>query len=152
MPRLTSALFVFAIALGAMGSEESAQVPTDAANTRTKLAALERLWNQAQMNHDSKAIASMIGERFVYTESNGAVSNFEKFLVDFTDTSYKPSLMNVQNVNVDLYGAAAVVTGDYHTKGTVDGKPFEHFGRFTDTWVFQGGKWLCVASHSSQKR
>jgi hypothetical protein len=34
-------------------------------------------------------------------------------------------------------------------KGTYKGKPFNHRGRFTDTWVRLNGKWLCVATHSS---
>jgi hypothetical protein len=42
-----------------------------------------------------------------------------------------------------------VVIGIYHTKGTYGSKPYEHVGRFTDTWVYEDGKWLCVASHSS---
>jgi hypothetical protein len=57
--------------------------------------------------------------------------------------------MSIQNVDVEMYTSTAVVTGDYNTKGLYGGKPYEHFGRFTDTWVFQDGKWLCVASHSS---
>jgi ketosteroid isomerase-like protein len=52
-------------------------------------------------------------------------------------------------MKVDLYGTAAVVTGTYHAKGTYQGKPYDHFGRFTDTWVFANGKWQCVASHTS---
>ena len=28
-------------------------------------------------------------------------------------------------------------------------EPYEHVGRFTDTWIFQDGKWLCVASHTT---
>jgi hypothetical protein len=57
--------------------------------------------------------------------------------------------MNIQDVKVELYPTTAVVAGSYHTKGTYGANPYEHFGRFTDTWVFQDGKWLCVASHSS---
>lgn len=48
-----------------------------------------------------------------------------------------------------LYDNAAVVAGIYHAKGVYKGKPFDHYGRFTDTWVYKGGKWLCVASHTS---
>ena len=43
----------------------------------------------------------------------------------------------------------AVVTGVYHTQGTYHGKPYDHYGRFTDTWVLDMGKWQCVASHTS---
>ena len=116
-----------------------------------KLIALERLWNETQVNRDSAAIASMIGDKFLNTEFDGEVSNRGKFLADFADPKFKPSLMNIQNVQVEMYPNTAIVTGDYHTRGTYSGKPYEHFGRFTDTWVYQDGKWLCVASHSSLK-
>lgn len=115
----------------------------------SKLVALERMWNQAQVSRDATAIASMIGDRFVNTEFNGEVSNRGKFLADFGDPKFKPSLMNIEDVKVEMYSNTAVVTGTYHTKGIFGTKPYEHFGRFTDTWIFQDGKWLCVASHSS---
>ena len=120
--------------------------------TEANLIALERMWNEAQVNRDSGAIASMIGDKFINTEFDGEVSNRGKFLADFADPKFKPSLMTTQNLQVEMYASTAVVTGDYHTKGVYAGKAYEHFGRFTDTWVFQGGKWLCVASHSSLKK
>jgi hypothetical protein len=116
---------------------------------KTNLLALERMWNQAQVMRDAPAIAGMIGDKFVNTEYDGEVSSRGKFLADFADPKFKPSLMNIDNVDVATYGTTAIVVGDYHTKGVYAGKPYEHFGRFTDTWVYQDGKWLCVASHSS---
>jgi len=131
-----------------------AQAPQNAAYTQTtaSLVALERMWNEAQVNRDSTAIAAMIGDRFTNTEYDGEVSNRGKFLADFADPKFKPTLMNIQNVHVEVYSTTAIVTGDYHTRGSYASKPYEHFGRFTDTWVFQDGKWLCVASHSSLKK
>jgi hypothetical protein len=131
-----------------------AQTPKEVSyKTKTNnLIALERMWNQAQVSRDAGAIASMIGDKFINTEYDGEVSNRGKFLSDFADPKFKPSLMNIQNVEVEMYASTAVVTGDYHTKGVYGGKPYEHFGRFTDTWVFDDGKWLCVASHSSLKK
>ena len=113
------------------------------------LLALERMWSQAQISRDVPAIGSMIGDRFINTEYDGEVSDRAKFLEEFADPKFQPSMMNVENVRVDMYATTAVVTGAYHAKGTNGGKPYEHFGRFTDTWVLQDGKWLCVASHSS---
>jgi hypothetical protein len=43
------------------------------------------------------------------------------------------------------YPSLAIVVGTYHTKGT---QPFEHYGRFTDTWLYQNSKWR-VASHTT---
>jgi hypothetical protein len=114
-----------------------------------KLVALERMWNQAQVMRDSTAVASMIGDGFLNTEWDGEVSDRGKFLADFADPKFQPSLMSIDDVKVAMYSATAVVTGTYHTKGTYGTKPYEHVGRFTDTWIYSEGKWLCVASHSS---
>ncbi len=127
-----------------------AQAPQAVSSTESaKLVALERMWNQAQVSRDASAIASMIGDRFVNTEFDGEVSDRGKFLADFADPKFQPSIMSIDNVKVTIYATTAIVTGTYHTKGTYGAKPYEHFGRFTDTWIFQDGKWLCVASHSS---
>jgi hypothetical protein len=115
----------------------------------TKLVALERMWNQAQVMRDATAVASMISDKFVNTEWDGEVSDRGKFLADFADPKFQPSAMSIDEVKVEMYASTAIVTGNYHTKGTYGSKPYEHFGRFTDTWVFEDGKWLCVASHSS---
>jgi hypothetical protein len=127
-----------------------AQTSKIVSSTETaKLVALERMWNQAQVIRDPDAIASMIGDKFVNTEYDGEVSDRGKFLADFADPKFQPSVMSIDGVKVEMYATTAIVTGSYHTKGTYGAKPYEHFGRFTDTWVYQDGKWLCVASHSS---
>jgi ketosteroid isomerase-like protein len=144
MFRVRISLLVCFAALGTLACAQE-----DIATQKARLISLERMWNQAQVNRDAIAISSMIGDRFVNTEFDGEVSNRGKFLADFADPQFKPILMTVQNLDVQFYGSTAIVTGDYHTKGTSGGKPYDHSGRFTDTWVFQDGKWLCVASHSS---
>lgn len=113
------------------------------------LVALEKMWNQAQITRDSKAIASMTGEHFINTEWDGEVSDRAAFLRDIDDPQFAATLMNIQNVKVDLYGDTAVVPGIYHTKGTSSGKAFDHVGRFTDTWIYRESKWACVESHTS---
>lgn len=133
------------ITVAALGQTSKTASSADSA----KLIALERLWNQAQVIRDADAIASMIGDKFVNTEWDGEVTDRGRFLADFADPKFQPSIMSIDDVKVEMYGATAVVVGNYHTKGTYGGKPYEHFGRFTDTWVFQDGKWLCVASHTS---
>jgi hypothetical protein len=144
-------IFIFFFLVLSFTGSSWAQTGKPVANTAeaTNLTALERMWNEAQVSRDATAVASMIGDRFINTEYDGEVSDRGKFLADFADPAFKPSLMNIQNVEVAMYASTAVVTGNYHTKGTYGSKPYEHFGRFTDTWVFQDGKWLCVASHSS---
>ena len=129
-----------------------AQPPGDFASKKANLEALERMWNQAQLNRDASAIAGMISDHFINTEFDGQVSDRAKFLADFGDPKFNLAFMNIGNLDVSMYGTTAIVVGDYHTKGMNKGKPYEHFGRFTDTWIFLNGKWMCVASHSSLKK
>jgi len=115
----------------------------------SKLVVLERLWNEAQVNRDSSALDALVSSRFVNTEWDGELSDKQKFLADIKDPHFRPSLANIQDVKVNFFRDTAVVTGIYHTQGTYQGKPYDHVGRFTDTWVMDLGKWQCVASHTS---
>lgn len=116
---------------------------------RTLLIALENSWNQAQLHHDSKALDGLVADTFISTDNDGGFQNKAQFLADNRDTSYAPTVMANSDERVFFYDNTAVVAGVYHAKGTSKGKPFDHYGRFTDTWVFTKGKWLCVASHTS---
>ena len=115
----------------------------------SKLVVLERLWNEAQVNRDSASLDALVAERFINTEYDGEVSDKTKFLSDIKDPLFKPTVANIQSVKVNLFGETAVITGIYRTKGTYQGKPYDHLGRFTDTWISENGKWQCVASHTS---
>lgn len=115
----------------------------------SRLLVLEHMWNEAQVSRDSSALEALVGSRFVNTEWDGQVSDKQHFLADIKDPLFKPTLLTIQDVKMNFYGDTAVVTGTYHAQGTYQGKAYDHFGRFTDTWVQDDGKWQCVASHTS---
>ena len=132
------------------GSVAVAQTTSASANgNESLLIALENGWNQAQLHHDSRALEGLVADTFVSTDNDGKLMSKAQFLADNRDVSYAPSLMANSEEHVFLYGNAAVVVGIYHAKGLNQGKPFDHYGRFTDTWVSINGKWMCVASHTS---
>ncbi len=132
------------------GAPAGAQNPTALTHgTETLLIALENGWNQAQLHHDSKALDGLVADTFVSTDNEGIFMTKSQFLADNRDLSYAPSLMANSGERVFFYGDAAVVAGIYHAKGLNKGKPFDHYGRFTDIWAYLNGKWLCVASHTS---
>lgn len=127
-----------------------AQKPAEPSQgSESLLIALENAWNQAQLHHDSKALGELVADTFISTDNDGTFMNKAQFLSDNMDLSYKPSLMANKDEQVFLYGNAAVVAGIYHAKGLNKGKAFDHYGRFTDTWIYLNGKWVCVASHTS---
>jgi len=122
---------------------------TSRSDAETKILALENAWNQAQIHHDAAALGTLLPETFVYTDYDGTVMTKAQFLADLKDPNYVATLVANENEHVFTYDNAAVVTGTYHTKGKYKGTPFEHWGRFTDTWVRQNGLWQCVASHTN---
>ena len=123
--------------------------PASPTADESKLIALENAWNQAQLHHDAKALDTLVGARFIYTDYDGTVMNKAQFLADLKDPEYQARLIANENVKVYLYSNTAVVAGTYHTKGTYQGKRFEHWGRFTDTWIYEKSLWQCVSSHTN---
>lgn len=115
----------------------------------SKVLVLERMWNEAQVNRDAAALNALVSSRFINTEYDGEVSDKQRFLADIRDPQFKPTTANIQNVKVNFFGDTAIVTGMYHTAGTYQGKPYDHVGRFTDTWIFADATWQCVSSHTS---
>jgi ketosteroid isomerase-like protein len=135
------------LALSSLGQAHAQKSKDD--SQQTKLLVMEHLWNEAQVNRDARALDAMIGGEFVNTEYDGEVSDKAKFLADIKDPQFNLSSLTISDLKVSMYADSAVVVGIYHTKGTYQGKPYEHWGRFTDTWAFTEGRWQCVASHTS---
>jgi len=121
----------------------------DSAADESKLIALENLWNQAQLHHDAKALNQLVSDTFVYTDYDGTVMNKAQFMADLKDPAYRATLITNEDVKVYPYQSAAIVIGTYHSKGTYKRQPFDHYGRFTDTWIYENNKWQCVASHTN---
>src|SRR5579864_4816503 len=140
----TLGCYCLALAIGSVGLAAQQADPRE-----TKLTILERMWNEAQVNRDSAALDALVSSRFVNTEWDGDVSDKQRFLADIKDPRFKPSLATINEVKMNFFGDTAVITGTYHTQGTFQGKSYDHVGRFTDTWILDGGKWQCVASHTS---
>ena len=132
------------------GSLAAAQnLPESSRRNESLLVALENAWNQAQLHHDSKALDGLVADTFISTDNEGTFITKAQFLADNKDLSYAPSVMTNTDERVFLYGNTGVVAGIYHAKGLNRGKPFDHYGRFTDTWIYLNGKWVCVATHTS---
>ena len=55
----------------------------------------------------------------------------------------------VDEMDVRLYGDAAVIIGITSSRGAWEGSEFSGRDRFTDIFVRKDGKWICVSSHSS---
>jgi len=123
-----------------------AQHPATSEGDETRIIAFENLWNQTQMNHEADAMSKMLHPDFVFTDYDGTVMLKAAFLASIRDPNNKLSLETSDDMKLHRFGDTVVVTGATHEKGTFKGKAYEHYGRFTDTWIKSNGEWICVAS------
>jgi ketosteroid isomerase-like protein len=112
----------------------------------SKIIAFENLWNQMQVAHDADAMEKMLHPDFVLTDYDGSVLTKGQFLASIRDKSNQLTSEVSQDMKLHRHGDTVVVIGATHEKGTAKGKPYEHHGRFTDTWIKRDAQWLCVAS------
>ena len=117
----------------------------------SKVIAMERAWNQAEVHNDAAAVELLLSDDFVMTAAEGTLYNKAQVLSSIRDKSYQPDVLESSDMKVHGYGNTAVVTGIYREKGTDKGKAWERTGRFTDTWIYFDHRWQCVASHFSVK-
>lgn len=114
-----------------------------------RVLALETAWGHAIELKDTKALDQMLGSGFVAVEIDGTVSNKAEFLASIRDPGYQPSQAVNEQINVQVYGGAAVVNGIFRVKGVEKGKPYVHRERFIDTWIKKDQSWQCVASSAT---
>jgi ketosteroid isomerase-like protein len=123
-----------------------AQQPSPSEGDESRIVALENIWNQAQLNHDATAMGSMLHPDFVFTDYDGTVMSKPQFLASIRDSSNTLSVEVSDDMKLHRFGDTVVVTGATHEKGKQKGKTYEHYGRFTDTWMRRNNEWICVAS------
>jgi ketosteroid isomerase-like protein len=121
----------------------------NADSQKTKILALENAWNQAETNKDAKALDGLLASTLVYIDYDGTMMDKAKFMASVKAPSLHPEQIINESMTAYMYGDSAVVTGIYREKGVRNGKPYSRRGRFTDTWVKQGGTWVCAASQST---
>lgn len=136
------------ILLGMMGLVCGAQSRI-ASDEAARVLSLENIWNQAEVKHDLHAMYMLLADTFVYTDDDGSFRDKDQWLAHLEKGSDQYELLGNLNMKVDLYVDTAVVTGEYREKIKEKGKMVAHSGRFTDTWIRQGGEWKCVASQST---
>ena len=117
--------------------------------TEKAIVALENQWLKSQQANNSDLTATLLADKYVFTNEDGKVMNKAQSLADAKATKY--TFADYENVQVTVFGDAAIAIGGGKFKGTdSSGKPMDSHVRFTDTWVkMPDGKWQCVATHDS---
>jgi ketosteroid isomerase-like protein len=138
---LLAALFAVAIALAAR--------QTNVSEDEGRVLALEKAWNLAIEQKDTKALDMLLDNSMVSVDIDGSTQNKAEFLAGIKAPDYQPSQAVTEQTSVHVYGNTAVVIGIFRIKGTEKGKTFVHRERFVDTWIKTDNSWQCVATTST---
>jgi hypothetical protein len=113
-----------------------------------RIMSLESAWNQAEVQHDARAMAMLLADGFQYTDADGSFLNRSEWLETIRKGLYVYDQLGNIDMVVSIYGNVAIVTGGYREKLKAKNSVMRT-GRFTDTWILQNGQWKCVASQAT---
>jgi ketosteroid isomerase-like protein len=114
-----------------------------------RVLALEKVWNRALEEKDTKALDMLLANTMVSVDIDGSLQGKSEFLAGIKAPDYQASQAVTEQSSIQVYGDSAVVVGIFRVKGTDKGKPYSHRERFVDTWVKTNGAWQCVATTSN---
>jgi ketosteroid isomerase-like protein len=135
--------FVVAVSLSSLTTSFSvAQLKSDATS---KVLVLEAKWNEVYKRSDIAALA----DEFIITVEDGNTYSKAGYIAHLGGGTTAVEISEMSDLKVHTHGNTVVVTGAYHEKGTVKGKPYEYHDRLTDVWMTTDGRWQLIASHYS---
>jgi ketosteroid isomerase-like protein len=116
---------------------------------QSKIIALEKAWNHAYKLGDTRALGALLDDQIVLTNDDGTVQTKGEFLASVKSAHPQEQQVAPESMSVRVFGNAAIATGVFRAKGVEGGKPYVRRERFVDTWVYKGGKWVCVATDAT---
>ena len=80
--------------------------------------AMGKIWNQAELNNDAKALQLILAEDFMMTVGDGYTLNKKDMLGPGSgDKTYKPTLLQSRHARTHAWNGSCG-NGEYHERGT----------------------------------
>jgi ketosteroid isomerase-like protein len=130
-------------------SYAAAAQETSEAAIQSKIAALEKAWNQAYKAGDTKALDELLDNAIVLINDDGSVQSKADFLASVHATNSQEQQVAPESMHVHVFGNVAVASGVMRVKGVENSKPYSRREQFVDTWLFKAGKWVCIATDAT---
>ena len=113
--------------------------------SKEEIRALETARNEAIVHGDAPTLERMTSDDYTFITLRGELRTKAEIVKGFSTGAFKYASREISDLNIRVYGDAAVVTGRSTQKGTENGKDYSGDYRFTRVYVRQNGRWLTVA-------
>jgi hypothetical protein len=142
-------VLLLALAVGAFAGAQKNQARQGSDIARRALIDVENKWVEALVKSDIATLDSIFADTYVDTDEHSHRTGKEGMFSILKSGDLKLDSIKLSDMQVHLYGDAAVVIGSSAQAGSFLGGPIATNIIFTDTFVMQNGKWKAVASHRS---
>jgi ketosteroid isomerase-like protein len=142
---LATIVLVLAVACQAFAQAKPA-APAKGASVEQVLIKLENDWNSALVKRDVAALSRITADDWTMVNPEGTIVTKAQALAEMKSGEDVYTSAVADEMNVRVYGDAAVVVGRNTVKEQYKGKDVSGQDRFTDTWVKKDGRWQCVAT------
>ena len=142
-------VLLLAIAVGALAGTQKNRAGQGSGAASQELMEVETKWVKALVKSDTESLSSIFVDTYVDTDEHSHRSGKEGVLSFLKSGDLKLDSIKLLDMQVHVYGDAAVVTGTAAQSGRFLGGPVAARIIFTDTFIKQSGEWRAVASHRS---
>lgn len=115
--------------------------PADSEGAERAVLRAEAQTMEAIGRKDAAALERVLDEGFVYRTPGGAELSRAEFLRNVAGMPFEILSVRGEGLRVDLFGAAAVVTGVQRARVRADGREQESVVAFTDVFAQRRGAW-----------
>ena len=119
-------------------------------DSRDELITVVREWDRAMVENDADAIGRYMAEDWVIIGPDGRIGDRATFLGLVRSGVLSHDVMESHELQIRLYGSAAVVLARGISGGQYQGQPFREVERVSCVFVRAHGRWRCVLTHLSR--
>jgi ketosteroid isomerase-like protein len=119
------------------------------ASPEVELMQLTAEWDRAMVENDADAIGAFMADDWIIIGPDGRIGNKRDFLALVRAGTLTHDVMESHDVDVRVYGDAALVIARGTSGGSFNGEPFLLFERVSSLFVRNADGWRCVSTHLS---
>ena len=125
--------------------------PTDKQEVQRQLLHIEDEIGRANRECDYAYFRRIEADEFIFTDASGSVTTREQDLAGGKDCKKGDYTQTIDEPRLLFYGSVAVLSARSSvTLRSANGQPVTRRSRFTDVFVWRGGRWQLVSGHSSR--
>ena len=110
---------------------------------------LEHEWIEAFLQGDTKTLDRILAEDFIFTDPEGNLLTKAEWIADMTSGELRFESIHIDDLQVRMYGDAAVANGRTTVKAQSKEGGFDGQYCYTDMYVKRNGQWQAVAEQAT---